>query len=229
MDEYKEGVELYLGHLREVEKHLKIAERVRNEAIIPAVNELRYSGRYLSEIYLILVSELAEQNTKSPEKLILDKLRDANFACLKAKHDIMDAMNAQLDTELRSIEGEFGRRVTVEAIPNYHDMTAFVRDVDISLVSSREDRDNIDAHYDEMYKVHFPKIISHLESISDERCIRNLISCRRRIARNTFVGILVGTVTFFGALAAIGSYVAPEIPASAFPKSLNAPQSENQK
>lgn len=206
MDELIKCLDEYLESQSTVEFHLKKAERIRNEAVIPAINEMRYSGRYLAEIctlfHKLSNGTLSDEEIGSVKQKIRDKIRDANFSCLKAKHDIMDAVNGQLDTELRMLTKEFSVTVVSNNIPQYFEFKKLIHSVDLALGDSRKVRDRIDEKYDEMYKDHFPNVLAALNVLRDEDVLTLLVKQRRKTWRNS----MFVTLSCFAAGAAIAGF-----------------------
>ncbi|MFC3053272.1 hypothetical protein [Kordiimonas pumila] len=195
--DFKKSVEEYLVHLSEVEGYVKEAERIRNQTVIPAINELRYAGRYMSEIYLALISGVHSDNSDDVKVVIRDKLRDANFSCLKAKHDVMDAVRGQLHADYMVLRKEFTPSVVRKTLPKHDDMLALGKEIDRCQTDSRKDRDNIDEHYGDMFKNYYPKVLEYLSLMSDPLTIESLHSeCKsnRRKSLYTAAGIFLAAL-----------------------------------
>ena len=71
------------------EETIKLAERVRNEAVFPAIQELRYAGRRMVQVFDITSSNtpLTDEQKKECHRHAIEAIEN----CYKAKHDAIDA------------------------------------------------------------------------------------------------------------------------------------------
>jgi hypothetical protein len=125
------------------ERVLKQHEGITDSAIIPSVNELRYSGRRLIEaLDLILKSE--------SEQKVLDLISDAIFDCHRARHDAIDASAVIMISYYNTARRDLDIEIIIKVFPKFTKCITDLYEVKKKIAEARENRHNRDFIYTEI-------------------------------------------------------------------------------
>lgn len=183
-----------------VEERLKEAEFICGQAVYPAVNELRYLGRNLSSL---LSMHLKGEYDKV---LFEQRLVDAELCCVRANHDITDAVFAILSLEIDSFRRAYGASLIEYHIPSYSRVIANIKEVQRLIIESRGSRKNErEIIYDDIKRNYVDNIIRFYEElmgnadILDEhfRSIQRSQRTNRIFVILSSVAILITVLQFF--------------------------------
>lgn len=173
------------------EQFIKKSERISNEALIPAIKELRYAGRRYFQAY-------GEHKQQLPDARIQAHLTEAIENCKKARHDAIDGSIAFVHGELDLLIDKAGIEVIAAGFPEYSSLRSEMREVSEIIVSSRRNRSEIDGHYDSILEKHLDAIIDFYGRLEDSREVIAAILRKRRkdfwLATVT-VGLVVGLIS----------------------------------
>jgi len=147
-----------------VEQWLKKAEQINGEAIIPAINELRYASRQLfNAINLFDKTPLADNEiTKIGRRIIV-----AEQYLLNAEHDIYDSIVTFYHSVIVDIEERFGRNIITSHFQQYPAFRQHVKDCEVLIADSRGQYDNRAANYNRIRTAYVPAMISLHENLLD--------------------------------------------------------------
>src|ERR1700730_14662984 len=95
-----------LAQWRVVEFWIKKAEQINKQALIPAINELRYASRQLFNAIVVMRNEPLTEAQKS---IIRRRIIIAEQYLYNAEHDIADAITGFYDELTEDLDHEFGR------------------------------------------------------------------------------------------------------------------------
>lgn len=135
----KQELTRLLRYWREIEFWIKRAENVRQEAVIPAINELRYASRQLFNA--VRVYSETRALTDGDGHILQKRLCLAEQYLINADHDITDAIISIADELFVHIEQEFSIGEFVPFFPDYFSAKELVREC---LKESEETRHNYD-------------------------------------------------------------------------------------
>lgn len=145
------------------EKVMKLAERVRAEAIYASVNELRYAGRRFVDALR------AEHDPNGLEPDLETCCSEALQFCYRAQHDAVDATILFVQRALNEYESEFGLALLMQHFPSVAELRAKLHEVDDIVISSREDRLKRRATYNDIIDNQLPSIVEGYRLIHGNR------------------------------------------------------------
>jgi hypothetical protein len=134
------------------EEDIKLAEQVCNDIIVPAVKELRYGGRRLIDLI-----QQVSANPSSPDAQKL--LADAEFDCLRARHDAIDAAVSKIAIQLALMEEKLTLEVVLQVAPEYRQIALKVVEIKKKIRVSRKDRTNRVNIYAVIETADFPNLV----------------------------------------------------------------------
>ena len=110
-----------------LEKRIKRAEHVRAEVVYPAISELRYAGRRLIDaLHISWKDNPTEEDTQRFDGYIAEIENN----CLRAEHDVVDAVVLFIHRRIDQIISEFGLPIVNEYFPQYTAMLSGIKEVD---------------------------------------------------------------------------------------------------
>ena len=132
------------------EKSIKLAEQVDGKIVNPAIYELRYSGRRLTEAILLPDTDARK----------LDLLKDAHFDCCRARHDAMDAATSKIAADIDlALERLDAQRILTQ-FPQITALLNKLGSLRDKIAVSREDRGNRNAIYATIQENSLPEIVA---------------------------------------------------------------------
>lgn len=117
------------------EEDVKLAEQVTHKVVFPAINELRYAGRRIIEA-LVMASE------HGPEEDVNKLFQDAEFDCLRARHDAIDAASSKIALDLEIASRKLGFKAILEALPDFVKLYGSLDKIREEIKKSRGNRNN---------------------------------------------------------------------------------------
>lgn len=136
----------------EAEETIKLVEIAIGEPVRPSVQELRYAGRRI-------VEALDEICNGADEPSITKLLHDAEFDCLRARHDAIDAASSAITIIIERAPDQLDDDVVLEAFPEYGDLVVKLQNASGLIATSRKDRKNRNAVYKAVQNSDFPEIL----------------------------------------------------------------------
>jgi hypothetical protein len=155
---------------------IKLAEQVSGKIVFPSINELRYAGRRISEALSCIARG---DDPKKIEAL----LRDAQFDCLRARHDAIDASTSKIAADIDVMSQKLRYEAILVAFPRFADLSRNLRDVRKKIVQSRGDRDNRDKIYAVISAADLPKLVDEYNALRDAEPIMRSMARRQRVER----------------------------------------------
>lgn len=169
-EEIKKRLATCIALWNSAEKAVKESELISRKLNEPAVNELRYAGRWL---ILAFDSMLKGKDRIDALTSVVDALGYAALCCAQAKHDAIDSMVLFLHEKIDLISEKYTEKVLSIFIKGYLDFLVEVEKVDSFIVTSREERHNRTEIYDEILKNHVPHIREFLLSVRTAEAAMN--------------------------------------------------------
>ena len=176
------------------EEVLKIVERMKNEAFLPSINELRYAGRRYVQ------AEMSYLSKSENDWTIHVHLIEAIENCKKARHDCIDSAINFIHERIETTTMLAGYKVVMKKFPHIGDIWKEIEDIDRRIIKSRKDRKNIDDEYENIKRTHLKKVVNlyldfkktGLDIIADNKKTRNSIIAT---ITSTVIGALILGVT----------------------------------
>ncbi len=181
------------------EEDIKTAEMVVQKIVIPAVKELRYAGRRIVDVLMLLTSQPDAPDLTRIQKL----LDDANFNCHKARHDAIDAATAKIAADLSIMAEKLGYDAILPAYPQFPALYVDLNRVRDKITTSRRARDNRDAIYASIEIVDFPALVDSFTRMST--CEPMILALAKKGRRNHFFGKYGLIVGIIGVIIAAGA------------------------
>ena len=151
------GIARLLTHWRTVEMWIKRAELVSGNAVIPAINELRYASRQL-----INAMRIYNKDELSPgERHVIEKrIIIAEQYLLNAEHDICDAIITFYRRIVNDLDQKFGKtRITI-IFNEYPLLISRIKDCSDLITRARHEYEDRAAHYKNIRENYLEKILS---------------------------------------------------------------------
>ena len=149
---------------------MKDIELFRRDAIIPAINELRYTGRRVADVLLLLTGSevLSEQAlTRLDEQLII-----AEAYLINADHDLTDAVVLNVLLHVDRVIKRHGAAKVQRYIPDYADQATKLEEAQALIKESRADRTRRGDIYSTLAKDYVPLLMALQHRIDAEPKIR---------------------------------------------------------
>lgn len=191
-----------LAHKSEVvEERLKEAEQICGQVIYPAVNELRYQGRNLSFIAAGIMNESISNDQF--ERYLLD----AENCCIRANHDITDAIFTYLSLEIDTLRKAYGASLIQAHFDDYTDKIDTIHTIQSLISKSRgkgfRERASI---YQDIEHNHLDEIIEFHKELAKNRNLlgehyRQIEGRARLFQSAAYIGLFASILTilqFFG-------------------------------
>jgi hypothetical protein len=209
MDEFRQramdDIARLLAHWRTIEFWIKKAEQINKQAIIPAINELRYASRQVFNAFRVIGKTDLNDGDKS---VINRRLIIAEQYLFNAEHDICDAIVTFYDEVVSDLEREFGRTAITIQFPEFPDLKRRIQESQDLILDARQDYEKRLPNYTTLRTNHFPHFIdSHRRLVEAEVSVREQKSANDRAltiaqAKIGFLGVF-SIVTGIAALVAV--------------------------
>jgi len=150
-----------------VEKRAKAAEQFRGEAIIPAINEMRYAGRRVVDaLAAINDRDNAERHPEIDEHLTV-----ARNYLTNADHDITDAVCFVVLKRVSATIEQHGMLRIKAQCPEFENLYPVVRIAMETVQGTREDRIKRAAQYKALAEDYQPKLEDLCKRLVDNRAL----------------------------------------------------------
>lgn len=167
----------------ETESRVKQAERLRAEVVIPSIKELRYAGRWLVDVLLLILPQVEDKLDEAGRSHLVNCLFEASQNCVRAKNDAIDASVLFVHQRLEQMKDAFGILNVAVWFPDYFAMLHKIKEVDGVITRSRgEERPDRNSLYDDIAKEHLPRIVEIYHSmVASEDAIREAVKLEQKI------------------------------------------------
>lgn len=174
-----------------IERRAKEIESFRGEAIVAAINEMRYAGRRI-------VDFLALANDEASSDAARDHLIVAKTYLINADHDLTDSVIFVMHQRISATEKKYGRKRICEVCPGFADLYPLVQEAQEIVKISREDRlTRLDA-YRRLAEEYVPKLIAlHKQMVATDALSIDDVSILEKNVR------LVAWISFVGSVASV--------------------------
>ena len=178
-----------------IEGRAKEAEAIRGEAIVAAINEMRYAGRRIVDS-LSPPPNLPEEDI---EQYRVDQLKTAKVYLVNADHDITDAIIFVVHTRVNETLQRYGKKKIIKFVPEFDDLFPEIEAAQDIVKGSREDRATRSSEYKRLAEEYIPKIAKLYKRINEcEKLKLDNIEFIKKYAR---------TITWIALLGSIASLV----------------------
>ncbi len=151
-----------LVYWRQIERWIKQAEQVSNEAVIPAINELRYASRQLFNAQRLFDKDPLNEGEES---VIRRRLIIAEQYLTNADHDVVDGISAYYKKVVRAAENELGRTAITVHFPEFPLLQKILHECDLLIAEAREDYSKRIENYSKIRGEKFPQALSYYDSL----------------------------------------------------------------
>ena len=160
-----------------IELWLKRAEQINGEAIIPAINELRYASRQLfNALRLFEPGPLTEQDIYKIDR----RITIAEQYLLNSEHDIYDSIITFYRAVINDIGTRYGRNIITSHFISYPLFLDHVIKAEELIADSRYNYENRAVNYKRIRDTHIPEITAMHEGLLDAQ-----VSAQEEINRTT--------------------------------------------
>lgn len=164
----------------EAEKTIKLSEKLSGDALIPAINELRYAGRRMANA---ITAYYDMESGSDKDREIKRHLTEARENCLKADHDAVDAIVYYIEKRLEELESFVGPSNIKKFFPGYTEIIKKINQVSENMSKSRDGKkDSREQRYNKIKQDLLPDIIDFYSSIgaSEDRILVDHIRKQKR-------------------------------------------------
>lgn len=139
-DRYRDRFSNLCAEWNKAEKVVKQAEQICAVVITPSIKELRYAGRRIIEIIAAIPSGESDD-------AIQKFFDDAEFDCVRARHDAIDTVTAKVSVDLDNAAQILGYDAICKAFPNFAKLRAKLATMRANIARSRGNREERDTIY----------------------------------------------------------------------------------
>jgi uncharacterized protein YdcH (DUF465 family) len=182
-----------------IEKRLKEAEQICGDAVVAAINELRYAGRQFVDAMTIYARvPLTEEDIASLQK----HLQNVRYNLMNADHDCTDAVCLFFHERVKRILDEYGLALIIEYFPDYQELFDRMDGANKAISASREDRQNRLEIYRALADFHVPRLYEFNQVILTSEPLMLAHQKRTVVKRNAakitsiILAILVAALTY---------------------------------
>lgn len=172
------------------EEIIKQAEQICQDIVFPSINELRYAGRRI-------VDALNMDGDPTKEDQVKAYLKDAEFNCLRARHDAIDASLSKIAIDVSLMIDKLKHDVILMVYPEFAKFVELMEKSRELIRKSRKNREDRDSIYISVSKTEFPVIVSHYRSIQSSEGMMISIAKNNRIEK-LFNRVVAVSGTVFG-------------------------------
>lgn len=181
----------------DVERRMKEVELLRGETILAAVNELRYTGRRIADVLLLLSEDCPEESmlVKIDEHLIV-----AENYLINADHDLTDAAVLFVSLRVQRIIEAHGIKKLKATSPDFDPLSSTLDEAKRIVIESRGNRQARTEFYDRLARDHVPKLIQLYKSLTSHAELKlpegDVKKGLQLVTILAVIGVLAGVGTF---------------------------------
>jgi hypothetical protein len=163
LQEHAQQLSVLSERWRNLEERIKEAEQISGTVVIPAINELRYSGRRFFEAWLLTVakSEMTEQDMKDFSTHVIMAVQYFN----NADHDLTDSLVMFFTKRMEQILNRYGLLRCTEMHPRMVIWMDTIKRCQDIIRASRGNRQDRITEYDRLRAEYLPKIQTQYHDI----------------------------------------------------------------
>ena len=193
-----EKLKIVANRWNAIEKRLKKTEEYRLEVDIPAINELRYAGRKIVDILVLLSSKDYNSETK---QTISDNMAHVEQYCMNADHDLTDGIYTFFNTKMDKVISDYGYDNVCIYFPQTSKIMKMLKEAKKVIFMSREDRTGRAEAYKDLEENYIPKFIDfHNQLIASEKMMLLSKITREKKERmlkiTTVIAMIIGILGF---------------------------------
>ena len=184
----------------EAEKTIKLSEKLSGEALIPAINELRYTGRSMTNA---ITAYYGTESGSDKDQEIKRHLTEARENCRRADHDAVDGIIFYIEKRLGELESFVGPSIVATFFPEYTETIKKINQVSENMTKARDGKqDSMEKSYEEIKQGLLPDIIDFYSSVSEseERIIADHMKKQKR--EKIHLGLAIG-----GSIIGVGGFI----------------------
>jgi hypothetical protein len=159
-----EDIARLLAYWQTIEFWIKRAEQVNDDAIIPAINELRYASRQLFNAQRVLNKTELSDGDKS---VITKRIIIAEQYLFNADHDIGDAISGFYKILITNLDTELGITAIAIHFPEYPLLRQRVFESLELIAEARHDYDKRAENYKKLRDNNFPQMLTSYRRLLD--------------------------------------------------------------
>lgn len=188
-----------LAYWRVIERGIKRAEQINGEAVIPAINELRYASRQLLNIQVVFDNAAL---TKGQMSAIQKRLIIADQYLLNADHDTIDGSLSFYRKIIKRLNDEFGAPEITKHYHSYPAICDLVVDCEALVEETRYDYEKRKVNYDKIRDNHLETLVkayrkfenAEIDALYDKASLQRQLDIKNRSLR-IYKGIsLIGAI-----------------------------------
>lgn len=201
-DQLKPQYQIFLDEWMRAEEILKLTERIRNEAFIPSIKELRYAARRIVQAQIEYRS--GTPNLESINVHLIEAIEN----CRKARHDALDSAVNFVQDQLDKLVLAVGLDTVAICFPKYTELKPQLKKVSNLIVESRKTRVTLDDQYEQIKRDHLSSIC---DLYTEMEVARDAIKALEKRRRNEFwkaaliIGVIISAI--IGILIAVGTII----------------------
>ncbi len=190
-EHYKDLHDRFIEDWMHAEEVLKLVERIKNEAFLPSIKELRYAGRRVVDAHLQYKADPAD--VKKVEWHLIEAIEN----CRKSRHDAIDSAINFIHERLDKLISVAGLDTVQQAFPNYVKLKPKLAEMSEQIVMSRKKRERLDLTYEALRRSHLKEVVDLFEEMLISIPIVDAIRKRRKSEfwkSAILIGLIIGAV-----------------------------------
>jgi hypothetical protein len=182
-ERYGERFVSILRQWNQAEEDIKLAEQINHKVAWPSIKELRYAGRRLIEA-------LAEIHRGGSSEKIVGLLQDAEFDCLRARHDAIDVATAKIALDFEAAASRLGHEAILAAFEGFPRLSRNLVAVREKIANSRKNREDREKIYEAIEGSDFKNIVDQYRQFNSSERMMRIFARKDRHRR--FFGYAIG-------------------------------------
>ncbi len=204
-----ERLRAIVKRLNQVEERIKQAELICGQVVFPAVNELRYMARNLASLIDLALAD--QEVVDGAERTVDSYFNDAEMCCVRADHDITDALFAFISLEVAAFRRQYGASMVAAHLDDYGKLVDSLQQIQQLVIESRgEKRISIRIRtYDKIRDFFLPIVVDiYQKLLRNEEILRahylKIVTAGRRgfwVGLGSSIIILITLISGFASIA----------------------------
>jgi hypothetical protein len=186
--EFVDALDELAAHMNKIERRLKQAEQLREEVVIPGINELRYAGRRFVDAW----SACAGQPTAKKKQEARDHIIVARQYLQNADHDVTDAICFFIHGEINRMQRRYGVNELIRVFPQYAQFAREMQTANRIISGSRETREERALEYARLEADYINPLVNTYETLRFSEALALASAKRRRLGTATIATLGAG-------------------------------------
>ncbi|MGH6925164.1 MAG: hypothetical protein ACRED5_15635 [Propylenella sp.] len=187
-----------LVYWRTIERGIKKAEQISGNAMIPAINELRYASR---QIYFGILAYAKPMLNDGDKSVIRKRIIIAEQYLLNADHDTLDATITFFREAISRVNNLYGRPEIILHFPEYPLLCQIVEQCEALILQTRGEYEKRKQNYDRIRNEYLDSLVGYFRKLESAEV--NAEYNKRKLERELVIAR--GKTTIWRIFTAVGA------------------------